>query len=400
MMSIRATPISVELSSKVAHTFRTAKVGGLVDYDPPEKITQAITAHVPPVSGPGSDWQIGAIIGPSGDGKSSIARAAYGDRFIESWPWPKNAAILDGFPQDLTADQIVAALTAAGLSSIPAYFQPYHTLSTGQRHRADVARALLTPGPVIAVDEFGGTVDQTVANTTAAAAAKAIRSGKCVAERFVAVGARGDFAEWLQPDWVLNMATRTLARGWVRPERAANPQWFNGRPALRLELRRLLPGLTRRLWPLFARHHYLTGSIHPGARGYAAVLLPAPGSDQPERSVGFVATNQTPGKTAARLVQRLVVLPDYQGIGIGSRLLEAIADIESKTHSFGIRTSHPAIIGYLKRGGRDNRWFCADFSRFGSRQTGLDAARRAAGKAKTANSFGRSVLTFRVRASS
>lgn len=386
-MKIDARELSVALACPVRQSFRVAKVAGLVDFDPPERLQLDIRAHVPPIDGPGSDWKIGAIIGPSGEGKSTIAREAFGDRFIERFDWPADASILDGFPADLQPEQIIGTLTAAGFSSIPPWFQPYQTLSNGQRFRADLARALLQDWPVVAVDEFGGTVDNTVAQTTAAAVSKAIRAGKCRARRFVAVGARGDFADYLQPDWVLDMSSRTLARGWVQRDRRKHPRWFAGRPRLRFDLVRLDPGGGLRLWPLFARHHYLTARIHPGARCYAALLLPG------RQPVGFIATNQTPGRKRSRLVHRLVVLPDYQGVGLGSRLLEAVADIEGRTHSIGIRTSHPALISLLHRGGRSGRWYCADLSRQGSRQTGLDAL----GKGARANSFGRPVATFRCR---
>lgn len=375
----------VRLASPVRPSFLTAKIGGLADFDPPAEIVTEFTAHTPPTTGPGSNWQIGAIIGASGDGKSTVARAAFGDDFIESLTWPDDAAIVDAFPAGLTAEQITAALAASGLSSVPAWFQPHRTLSVGQRFRAHLARCLLMDRDVVAVDEFGSTVDDQVAAAAATAVGRGVRSGRFRARRFVAVGARGDFCQHLQPDWVLNMATRTLARGWVQPERDAHPRLFEPAPRRRFELVRL--NAARALWPAFARHHYLTGRLHPGARGYAALALPD------RRPVGFLATLQTPGQARARLVHRLVVLPDWQGVGLGSRLLDAVAALESQTHRLGIRTSHPALIALLKRGGRSGRWYGAAVAPRGSRQTGFDRTRAT----PTANSHGRPVVTFRYR---
>jgi GNAT superfamily N-acetyltransferase len=57
-------------------------------------------------------------------------------------------------------------------------------------------------------------------------------------------------------------------------------------------------------------------------------------------------------------ISRLVVLPDYQGIGVGKRLLNFIAELySSQTHQpFYILTSNPQII----RGNMSN-WKVARF---------------------------------------
>ena len=48
-------------------------------------------------------------------------------------------------------------------------------------------------------------------------------------------------------------------------------------------------------------------------------------------------------------VHRLVVLPDYQGIGIGGKLLDFIAERYKKSgYRFNITTSTPAIISIFK----------------------------------------------------
>ena len=57
-------------------------------------------------------------------------------------------------------------------------------------------------------------------------------------------------AEWLEPDWVVDMATRTCQRRRLR------------RPAIELELFRC----RHALWPMFAPHHYLSGSLAKTAR--------------------------------------------------------------------------------------------------------------------------------------
>jgi hypothetical protein len=53
-------------------------------------------------------------------------------------------------------------------------------------------------------------------------------------------------------------------------------------------------------------------------------------------------------------VHRLVVKPDYQGIGLGAKFLDCIADIYKKEKNrFTISTSQPAIVFSLIK---NKRW--------------------------------------------
>jgi hypothetical protein len=74
--------------------------------------------------------------------------------------------------------------------------------------------------------------------------------GETLSVRFVAVTCHYDIAEWLEPDWVTDMATGTCQRRRLR------------RPRLHVEVHRA----GREAWRMFSRHHYLTGSLAPGAR--------------------------------------------------------------------------------------------------------------------------------------
>ena len=70
---------------------------------------------------------------------------------------------------------------------------------------------------------------------------------------------------------------------------------------------------------MFRQYHYLSGSIAKGSRCYVAVY-----QDKP---VGFIAVMHIHMKSRYFRVHRLVVLPDYQGIGLGKRLLNFIAEL-------------------------------------------------------------------------
>jgi GNAT superfamily N-acetyltransferase len=265
-------------------------------------------------------------------------------------PWAAEQAVIDGFG-DLPIRGIVGLLTAVGLSSPPAWIKPYSVLSGGEQFRCDLARALAaalagrgaqSERPLVVFDEFTSVVDRQVARVGSAAVAKAVR-GDLAAVRFVAVGCHYDVAEWLEPDWVVDMATRKLERRRLR------------RPAIQLEVFRC----GRNLWPLFAPHHYLSGKLSVTARCYVALWQGRP--------VTFCALLPVIGQRGYWRFSRIVTLPDYQGIGLGMRVVESIADIYHwEQLRIGITASHPAVMAHCRR---SPRWRTAGLRKTGSRHT-------------------------------
>lgn len=380
--------IDVQLDAPVARDFRVEQVAGLFDVAIADRSKLTISVHVPPVEGPGSDWQIGVIAGSSGSGKSSISRAAYGEGLVEKFDWPTDQAIVSAFPRELTMELITGALNAVGFSSPPAWILPYRSLSTGQRMRADLARALLTPAEVLAFDEFTSVVDRQVGRFASAAVSKAIRKERVPLKRFVAVTCHHDVIQWLEPDWVLDLDTKTLI---ASPSKLTNADLPRGslqcrderwrRPPIDIEVRRS----SGSLWPVFERHHYLSAAIHPAARCYAAMWENNP--------IALCATLMNAGHIGRRIVHRLVVLPDYQGLGVGLRLLDVVSGIEHNDGSrISIRTSHPALIRALKTGGVSGAWMASDVSRGGQGHRGK-RINMGVGR----GSLGRSVVTFNYR---
>jgi energy-coupling factor transporter ATP-binding protein EcfA2 len=202
---------------KVHRSPRVHQLAGIFDVPLADEITRTweVELKLP------DNWNIGLITGPSMSGKSVVARELFGAHLVESWPWPADRSIVDGFPADLSIKEILALLGAVGFSSPPDWLKPYAALSTGGRFRVDLARTLAeTPADGIAVvDEYTSVVDRTVAQIGSAALAKAVRSR---GSRFVAVTCHHDVTQWLQPDWVYQLPEGKLDTG---PFGAGGSSW-------------------------------------------------------------------------------------------------------------------------------------------------------------------------------
>ena len=89
---------------------------------------------------------------------------------------------------------------------------------------------------------------------------------------------------------------------------------------------------------MFKRHHYLSGDLNNASTCYVATY-----NDNP---IAFVALLALPGRDVkhAWREHRVVVLPDYQGMGIGNKLSETIAQayIEKGCRYF-CKTSNPRM---------------------------------------------------------
>jgi len=329
--------IQTTVDCPIYDSFRVQQVAGLMDVPIQERAAQAFAVEVPDLA---EDWQIGAIVGPSGSGKSTIAREAFGKDLYTGSKWPAKGSLIDGFPQSIPIKQITGMLTSVGFSQPPAWLKPYSVLSNGQKFRADLGRVLLGDGKpaaemprLVVFDEFTSLVDRTVAQVGSLAVAKTIRRSPQL--RFVAVACHYDFLEWLAPDWVVDMNSQQLARGQL---------WQ--RPAIELEVHRSVP----KIWPLFKPHHYLNASVPSACRYYVASLKS--GEPVALAVVGnhFGRFTKYGDQVGKRTISRIVVLPDYQGIGIAGRLLDCVGALLTQERlQVTIRSGHPGMIQLLQR---------------------------------------------------
>ncbi len=375
--------VEVTVSCPVFDSFRVQQVAGMFDVPIAERSSETFRVEMPAL---GDEWKIGLIVGPSGSGKSTIARRVFGRQLHRDTEWSSDKAVVDGMG-DRSIKEITGMFTAVGFGSPPSWIKPYQALSGGERFRCDLARAMLSVGDsgdagegsgdgtawqassgthshgfggVLAFDEFTSVVDRNVARIASAAIAKGVKRGR-IACRFVAVTCHYDVAEWLEPDWVIDMATSRFQRRCLR------------RPRIELEIFRA----ERSAWRMFARHHYLSGSLSKGCRAFVAIWEGVP--------VAFCATISLIGAKDRWRISRIVTLPDYQGVGIGTGVAEAVADLHrAEGQRVNITTGHPAMIAHCRRSAR---WRTVNVRKNGSR-----SARRFISNYRT--SSGRATVSF------
>ena len=402
--------VTVHLETPLARTFRVEQLAGLFDVPLAERVTHSLTAEVPGLDEP---WTVGAIVGPSGSGKTSLARAAFG-AIHEPSPWPDDLPLIEcldrgaglwpaldkfGRPEaHPTIKDLARLLTAVGLGSARTWLKPYRVLSTGERFRADVARAVLdaqsrdghrceavvesrseaaaqvnrysVPGtqysvqstnsasPLV-IDEFTSTLDRTIAKTASGALSRMLRRGG--SPRLAVLTCHDDILPWLAPDWILDLGSNQPRLTHCQPSPIEIP--------LRIER------VPQAVWREFSGQHYLAGGLAASATCYAAFLdeeaigsgrgngidtivhSPISITQSPilaaPAPVAFCAVVAALGWKRTKRITRLVVRPEFQGLGLGTRLAESVAAIESaKGHRVTITASHPAIVGHCSHSPR------------------------------------------------
>jgi len=274
---------------------------------------------------------IGLIIGPSGSGKSLLLRE-FGEE--ESVSWKPKKAIVSHFENPNDA---IERLMAVGLNSVPSWCRPFHVLSNGEQFRANLARKLKS-GAVI--DEFTSVVDRNVAKAAATATRRYV--DKAGIKNLVLASCHEDILSWLRPDWYFDTATGIL---------------HDGRSLRRPEIKLRIYPSQKQVWEMFSSYHYLTPSFNKAADTYLATATL--GADSDEVLVGFASAisfpmmgNKNGSTKKAYREHRTVIFPDFQGLGLGPRLSDAVAQIYvDQGKRYFSKTAHVRFGGYRDREG-------------------------------------------------
>lgn len=300
-------------------------------------------------------WRLGLIVGPSGSGKTSLGQQIFTEQaFYRPTDWPVDAPIVDAIAPGGAFDAVTAALSAVGLGDVPTWLRPYAVLSNGEKFRADLARIISEAPARIVVDEFTSVVDRQIAKFGALAFAKAWKRtpGQCVL-----LSCHYDIIDWLEPDWVYDTATQHFERGslWRRP---------------RFELE--IWQTDWRYWHLFEPHHYLKVPRMIAAANYVGTVE--------GELVAHLAVSTTAGVKEGRAC-RLVVMPEWQGAGVGTRFLDAVCEMwwrgENRYHkpmTTLFHTSHPGLCAALRR---SSKWVQVSAKLYGNskRRSGQSMAK-------------------------
>ena len=102
----------------------------------------------------------------------------------------------------------------------------------------------------------------------------------------------------------------------------------------------------QRIWKTFSKYHYLDGKLSINSDCFVGVYN--------NKLISFCAVKQLPYFRGKKTIHRLVVLPQFQGVGIGTKFLDEISKIYIKKNwEVHITTSNKGLIHSLKR---NNHW--------------------------------------------
>ena len=316
---------NIELKTKILNDKYTEYVYEAFDIQNKEESCVSIPMNLGEAKN--FDWNIGVILGGSGSGKTTILKQIGGIKkvnfdtekpLISNFDWlePKDAALV---------------LTSMGLSSVPTWLRPFHTLSNGEQYRATLAYLVSSAkdGEVILIDEYTSVVDRDVAKAMSFALQKYIRREN---KKIIVASCHYDILEWLMPNW-----TCSPQKGGVL-ERCDYLR--QGRPQITLQISRV----KSKTWDFFKKHHYLTENIN---KSYIFLLF-----EWNEKPIAISVIGRQIGRGVGNAYRgsRIVVLPDYQGMGIGSYISNFLGGISKNCrYRYFTKTINPALGEYRNR---------------------------------------------------
>ena len=256
------------------------------------------------------------IVGTSGSGKSTILRNLGHNQAVTLSPC---STVIENFS---TAERGEELLLAAGLRSIPAWFRTPGTLSNGEYHRFEMAMAI--DQGIQYIDEFTSVVDRDTAKALAYSVRKYYDRNPGV---LYIASCHRDITDWLDPDYIYDTDVQELSA-----RRSLHLRL--GRPKITLDIR----GTTPDDWRRFSKYHYLDTRMSRSVHCYVGLI-----GDKP---VAFHAAIHSTNRDIHSYWRghRTVVLPEFQGLGIGTAFSDAIAEMYvSRGMRYFSKTAHPSF---------------------------------------------------------
>lgn len=326
----------VNLSSEIPNGFRSQKAANSVNLDIKEKSRHSLSIRADL-----TNFNVGLIVGSSGSGKTTLAKKIYGEDCMDEII-DLSKPIIEQFDKSLTYEECVAAMTGMGLTSIPCWIRPAYTLSTGQRARAEASLRLRQGNGPTVIDEWTSTVDRAVAKVMSYCVQKFARRSK---KQVVLVSCHSDVIDWLNPDWVIDCNTQTYK------DRRSMVGSHKRTDQLRLDIKRC----PKQVWKYFSKYHYLSSNL-PQGKIFTFGLFN--GEDQ----IGFTCFANYSWKDNKMMhANRIVVHPDYIGLGLGIKLTTEAAEVLVSS-GYSVKSKFTSIAMFKSMRGH-HQWICKDVKR-------------------------------------
>jgi ABC-type lipoprotein export system ATPase subunit len=284
------------------------------------------------------NFNIGYVMGCSGSGKSLLKNKLLQNTevFVET---PIN------YDENKTVISIVPyteLLFAVGLNSIPRWVNPIKYLSDGEKFRFHLAYTLLQNlknDKIILIDEFCSKVD---INTSISVSNSLLKFVKKHNKKIIVFGLFYHYINYLKPNFIYNTDFKTLEY----------PLKFkNNKVKLKIEYQTDWKNSKDKWIKVFSQHHYLNDHLS------SCFIFHLYFNNE---LCGHLSYRMTVSKNFGKFVQvhRLVILPKFQGLGLGFIFLYKLMGVLKYSYPekvFSITTSHTKIIDILKK---DNtNWF-------------------------------------------
>lgn len=292
--------IKVELHSEVFNTFRCQSAANSLDIDVKKKSVHKLEINNININ---DNWNIGLIYGASGSGKTTLAKKLFGENIFDI-SLDEKLPILEQLPKEYSYEDCSNILNGIGLNSVPCWIRPIKTLSNGQKARAEAAY-LMCKNDFVCIDEWTSVVDRTVAKAMSVCLHK---FAKKFNKKIILLSCHYDILEWVNPDWLIDCNKQNF-------ELHKNEDFFfNKREKLEFTIKEV----GRETWKYFSKYHYLSERL-PGGQIYLYGIFYG------ENQIGFQCfANYVPHVKGTKIIfhsNRTVIHPDYNGLGLGIKLI-------------------------------------------------------------------------------
>jgi GNAT superfamily N-acetyltransferase len=186
--------------------------------------------------------------------------------------------------------------------------------------------ALCLDQGITTIDEFTSVVDRDTAKSLALSVRRYYNQRGTDNPLYIASCHR-DIIDWLDPDWVYDTDLQKLDNRRLLHR-------LGRRPSVTLTIRSTGP----QYWEMFRRHHYLDTTMSRSVHCYVGLI-----GDKP---VAFHAAIHSTNRDIHSYWRghRTVVLPEFQGMGIGTAFSDAIAQIYvDRGLRYFSKTAHPSF---------------------------------------------------------